>query len=318
MTTAASIDTDRATLEPFVHEAVFYRDAEEYLGQLLPFLEEGLDEREPVLVAVPSYNGELLRGGLGERAGQVRFLNMLEAGRNPGKIIPWVLHAFATEHAPRRVRIVGEPIWPGRSATAYPACVQHEALINTAFAGRDATIVCPYDAQRLEPAAIADAVQTHPVLVQNGIRRISHGYIDGAELAGDFNLPLPEPPAPVPTLTFDDRSVPRVRAFVAEVAAAAGLTGNRLADLMLAANEVAINSVTHGGGAGTVRLWATDEDVVCEVIDAGRITDPLAGRIPPAPDSERGRGLALVNYMCDLVRVHTTDGRTTTRLYVAR
>ena len=40
-------------------------------------------------------------------------------------------------HPDKHVRVIGEPIWPGRSDLEYPACVQHEALINRAFAVRD-------------------------------------------------------------------------------------------------------------------------------------------------------------------------------------
>jgi anti-sigma regulatory factor (Ser/Thr protein kinase) len=300
----------------FVHEALFYRDADEYVSQLLPFVEEGLDEKEAVLVAVPGYNRDLLRSRLGDHAGHVQFLDMQDMGRNPGKIIPWVLHAFATEHTPRRVRIVGEPIWPGRTPLAYPACVQHEALINLAFAGSEATIVCPYDAQRLEPTAIADAVRTHPILVQYGTRRPSQGYTDPVEVTESLNVALREPIGPVQSRRFDGECLAEVRAFVGAYATEAGLAEHRLADLQLAANEVAINSVTHGGGEGTVRVWSTPDDLICDITDSGHITDPLAGRIPPSPDSEGGRGLALVNFVCDLVRVHTRDGRTTTRLFM--
>ncbi|HEX9499900.1 MAG TPA: MEDS domain-containing protein, partial [Mycobacterium sp.] len=46
----------------------------------------------------------------------------------------------------------------------YPACVQHEALINMAFEGRGLTILCPYDTAHLGPRALVDARMTHPVL----------------------------------------------------------------------------------------------------------------------------------------------------------
>ena len=64
---------------------------------------------------------------------------MAEAGRNPGRILPAVLHAFADDHPRARVRIVGEPVWAGRTPVEYPACAQHEALINGSLAGRDVT-----------------------------------------------------------------------------------------------------------------------------------------------------------------------------------
>ena len=65
--------------------------------------------------------------------------------------------------------MIGEPVWPSRSEVEYPACVQHEALINRAFTGRDITVVCPYDVAQLDPDVIADARRTHPVLWQDGV-----------------------------------------------------------------------------------------------------------------------------------------------------
>ncbi|OXM59002.1 MEDS domain-containing protein, partial [Amycolatopsis vastitatis] len=93
-------------------------------------------------------------------AEHVRLLDMTAAGRNPGRIIPGVLRAFADTHAEQAVRIIGEPIWPARTDDEYPACVQHEALINHAFTGRDVTILCPYDTQNLAPEVLADAEAT--------------------------------------------------------------------------------------------------------------------------------------------------------------
>src|SRR6266545_953184 len=133
----------------FVHEALFYRSPDDYLALTVPFIQRARTAREPVLVAVPRPKIDLLAGALGGVADGVRFLDMTRAGRNPGKIIPWLLHAFLEEHAGQPVRIIGEPVWAGRSAEEYPACVQHEALINVAFAGHGVSILCPYDSAAL-------------------------------------------------------------------------------------------------------------------------------------------------------------------------
>ncbi|NUR39399.1 MAG: hypothetical protein HOV73_04880, partial [Streptomyces sp.] len=91
----------------FVHPALFYRDAREYLDGTLRFVRDGLAVGEPVAVAVPGENLRLVRDGLGGDAEGVRLLDMREVGRNPGRIIPGVLRAFADAQAPgRRVRIV--------------------------------------------------------------------------------------------------------------------------------------------------------------------------------------------------------------------
>jgi anti-sigma regulatory factor (Ser/Thr protein kinase) len=299
---------------PFVHPALFYRDDAEYLGGTVPFVRAGRAAGEPVAVAVPGRRLELLRDALGPAAREVTWLDMAEAGRNPGRIIPGVLSAFADRHGSGRVRIIGEPIWPGRTATEYPACAQHEALINLAFAGRGVSILCPYDTAGLDEVALADARATHPVLIDR----------DGEHVSGDFaphrvisayNRPLPEPAGAV-AMRFDMDALPRVREFACHWAARLGLRADAVGDMELAVSELAANSCLHGGGSGTARLWSEEGQVVCEVSDAGTITDPLAGRRPADMSPHGGRGILLVHHLADLVRVHTGPAGTAIRVYL--
>jgi anti-sigma regulatory factor (Ser/Thr protein kinase) len=264
---------------------------------------------------VPGLNVDLLDDALGGSADRVRFADMTEAGRNPGRIIPWVLHAFVEEHAGSRVRIVGEPIWAGRSAVEYPACVQHEALINMAFAGRDATILCPYDATALDSGALSDAERTHPELVGDGSPRTSPRYRPD-EVVEEYNRRLPPVPAAATSLDFDAGGLAMVREFVGRYAAEAGLGERRTVDLQLAVNELTTNAIVHGAGRGALSVWSEPGLVVAEVRDAGRAEQRLAGRVPPTPDRLGGRGLVLVNYVSDLVRVHTSPAGTTVRVYL--
>src|SRR5689334_17622797 len=123
-------DETPSTADGFVHPAYFYRGVEEYLRGTVDFIREGLANGEPVAVSVPTANLALIRAALGDAADSVHLLDMTVEGRNPGRIIPGVLRAFADAHPDTRVRIIGEPIWADRSPLEYPACVQHEALIN--------------------------------------------------------------------------------------------------------------------------------------------------------------------------------------------
>ncbi|MEU2897750.1 anti-sigma factor RsbA family regulatory protein [Streptomyces sp. NPDC001273] len=303
----------------FVHPALFYRDDQEYLDGTVPFVREGLEAGEPVAVAVPGDRLRLIRDALGADAERVRLLDMREAGRNPGRIIPGVLRAFADGRtAGPRVRIIGEPIWAGRSASEYPACVQHEALINAAFQGRTATILCPYDAARLPAHVLEDACATHPTVIAGGSRpgRDSGTYAPDTAVAR-YNEPLP-PVADAMTFPFTDDSLPDARYAATDEGRRLGLTGVALEDLALATAELTTNSVLHGGGSGVLRVWGEDGRVLCEVRDRGRLTDPLAGRRPASRDQRGGRGLLMVNLLADLVRVHTGDEGTTIRCWFSR
>ncbi|MGA5899984.1 anti-sigma factor RsbA family regulatory protein [Streptomyces venetus] len=305
--------------ESFVHPAFFYRDEQEYLGGTVPFVREALAAGEPVAVAVPGKNLELIRDALGDAAGSVRLLDMCEAGRNPGRIIPGVLRAFADAQPPgSRVRIIGEPIWAGRSDTEYAACVQHEALINASFQGNSATILCPYDVGQLPEHVLADAYATHPMVIRSGSDHAedSEAYAP-ADIVARYNEPLPPVPDAL-TFAFDSASLSHARHVAVGEGSRHGLTGVKLDDLALAMAELTTNSVIHGSGSGVLRVWTEDGYVVCEVRDAGRLVDPLAGRRPVPRDQRGGRGLLLVNLVADLVRVHTADSGTTVRCWFGR
>ncbi|WP_128376178.1 anti-sigma factor RsbA family regulatory protein [Streptomyces cavernae] len=301
--------------EPFVHPALFYRGDEEYVDGTVPFLLKGLASGESTAVAAPPDRLRLIRYALGTQADSVYFVDMTRAGRNPGRIIPSVLRAFADGRSEGRVRIIGEPVWPGRSTLEYPACVQHEALINRAFTGREVTILCPYDAVGLPARAIADAYATHPVVITGGTEVNSAAY-DVEGVLERCNEALPHPSATA-TADFTAGTLAVTRDFALQEARALGMAAGRLQDLALIVAELTTNSVVHGGGSGTLRLWAEDARLVCEVADGGRLTDPLAGRRPAAPAQIGGRGLLLVNSLSDLVRVHSGERGTTIRSYLS-
>lgn len=300
-----------------LHDALFYRNDDDYVAGIRSFVQAGLAVDEPVLIAVPGARLDLLRTVFGAST-DLRFVDMARDGRNPAWIIPGVLHAFVAEYAHTRVRIVGEPIWPGRSTVVYPRCVQHEALINIALADRPASILCPYDSARLDVDVIADAASTHRYLIRDGDRQPSAGYGHPERIVDSFNLPFPAPEPTVATLFFEASRLSAMRALVAEQAGEAGLPADRIEDLRVAANEIATNAVVHSGRPAVVRVWPDEEGVVCEITGSSVLTDRLAGRIPPSPTSDRGRGLLLVNYLCDLVQVHTDDTSTTVRLHMYR
>ncbi|MGN9807665.1 anti-sigma factor RsbA family regulatory protein [Micromonospora sp. L32] len=298
-----------------VHEGAFYRDAAELLALTVPFVGDGLTRGEPVLVAAPEDRLALIRAAVGADDDRVRYADLTVQGRNPGRIIPWVLQAFVDRHPDRRVRIVGEPVWAERTELEQPACAQHDALINVAFAERDVAILCPYDVSRLAPAVLADAYRTHPVLVDGAGRRPSPTFAPEQVVAG-HNTPLPVPAEPVAVLRYDLDTLADVRRFVTGHAQAADLHPDRVADLQIAVTELATNSIAHAGGGGVLHVWRTAEHLVCEIHDGGWLSDPLTGRLVPRHDGIGGRGLVIVQALCDLVLVHTTPAGTTVRLHL--
>ena len=111
------------------HAALFYRSQPECVAAIVAFVQAGLAAGEPTLVAVPGTKASVICDQLPAVPGEVVFTDMAGLGRNPARIIPEV-QAFLDKHPGQRVRYVGEPIWPGRSAAEICEATRHEALLN--------------------------------------------------------------------------------------------------------------------------------------------------------------------------------------------
>lgn len=296
---------------------MFYQDQTDLLKSSQRYVQEGMEAHEPVLIAQPPAQLNRLRQML-PRAREVTYVDMTIAGRNPGRILPWVVHDFILKHPGRRVRIVGEPVWPNRGKQAYAACVQHEGLLNLALRSQDAQVFCPYDISGLPPRAIDESHLTHPfVQYGTGPVRPNDEYTSSA-LAAALDQPLEPPPPGAAGTAFSWSDLRLLRDQVETRTASAGLTPNQVAAAKLAVTEAASNAVRHGGGHGILHLWQEAEYLVFDVHSRLPLGDPLAGRLQPSPDSADGRGLALINHVCDLVRLHGSPRLgTTIRMWLA-
>jgi anti-sigma regulatory factor (Ser/Thr protein kinase) len=111
-------------------------------------------------------------------------------------------------------------------------------------------------------------------------------------------------------IPFGAEDLCELRELVASWASGHRLQPARVAELVLAVNELASNSVRYGGGRGTLRMWREDDLLLCEVHDRGRLADPCAGRLRPRPDGHSGRGLWIVNQVCDVVQMRSSEAGT--------
>jgi anti-sigma regulatory factor (Ser/Thr protein kinase) len=110
---------------------------------------------------------------------------------------------------------------------------------------------------------------------------------------------------PILDQAFDVGSLYALRSAVAAHATQAGLAPGRAHDLVIAVHELAANAVRHGAGHGRLRVWKTDQALLCEVSDDG--VPQVAGddgHQPSAQDAaqwraEPGHGLSLVRQVAD-------------------
>ena len=295
--------------------ALFYEDEADFRARILDFARVGLARGEPTLIAVPGGEARLPDGLTDAVAQGLWCRDMADMGRNPARIIP-ELRAFIDRHPGQYVRFVGEPIWPGRSPAEICEATRHEALINLAFGRRRLTILCPYDCARLEPSTIAGARHTHPELLADGRPATFAGNGAPSQVPADCDRPMPPPPVSAESLRYSGDLGP-VRRVVEGHARRAGLAAALVGDLVLAASEIAANTLGHARSEGMLHVWHDEQEVLCQLHDAGWITDPLVGRVRRSPES-RGHGLFLVNQVCDLVELRTGQAGTTVRIHMGR
>lgn len=304
----------------FNHLAVLYDGDAEFTAATLPFVREGIARDEPVMVLGDPDRCEQIAAALnGASPGAVEFVDAGGLGVNPARLLPaW--RDFVDRHAGRPVRGVGEPPGVARNADALVECDRHESLLNLAFSDSGGfSLLCPYDISSLPTEALDRARRTHPSLVENGHPTPSPLYRPPEVSAGPFAGYLrPMPDDAVLTEVTSARDLGRVRSLVTRYARDADLPRSRAGDLALAANELAANSIHHGGGKGMLAIWEDNGAVLCEVRDSGWITEPLTGRLRPPPVALRGRGLWLVNHLCDLVQIRSGATGTTVRVRIER
>ena len=309
-------DLTRATSE-FRHEALFYASEEELLAGTGAFVRDGLESDEPVLVMLSSPKIEALRSELGAAAERVQFTDIATIGGNPARIIP-ALRAFLAEHSGRcrGLRAICELVLSKLSAVELVECQRHESLINAALADSPGfRLLCLYDTGALDEDVLDEARRSHPFLTSNGTQGESTDYRALDEASAWFAEPLPQPPTQRESWVFQAVTLAALRRLLLRRAELAGCSSEGAEDLVMAVNEVATNSVVHGGGGGILRMWSEGDALVCEVGDRGFIDDPLIGQEPPEPSRGDRCGLWLANQLCDLVQVRSSAGGSTVRLY---
>jgi anti-sigma regulatory factor (Ser/Thr protein kinase) len=302
------------------HRLLAARSADDQDEVLAVEAAEGLHDGQAVLAALDPAAGERLRHHLGDRRADVVFVDHRELYTFPA----WALARLRREIEERtadgtRLRLLAGPRWWDRPAEEWEGWVSAEAVVNAAFASASVDLLCSYEESTAPPEVVEAAWHTHPEVVVDGRARHNERYTDPALYCTRHReRPLPPLPAPVEEHPFAGATLSSLRRVVAAWATGAGLPDRRVPELVLAVNEVATNSLRHGGGQGTLRLAATPVELLVEVQDAGVITPPFAGLLPPPRGGDGGHGLWLVHQLVELVQIRSGPAGSVVRLHVRR
>lgn len=299
-----------------LHEGVPFSSPAGLAEQLAPRLRSAVEAEGPVVAVLDPAERDALRAALGDVAGHVEFLAPADVYRLP---------AFTV--AVRWARLSRQTV-PGGYATVVAQHVTDladggpgywarlDAALDVALPGLPVGVLCPF------PDDVDERVlrgSTHRTLLSAGHSVPGLGYRMPVDVVAEF--PPPPPPElgrPVETREFALDGLGGLRRAVAEVSTDAGLPTERVADFVLAVNEIASNSVEHGPGSGTLRLWrlgtGPGSHVVAEVRDGGSMQVPFPGLVAPPPSGARGRGLWLASELSDVLQVWSDGSGTVIRV----
>ncbi|HET7465421.1 MAG TPA: anti-sigma factor RsbA family regulatory protein [Candidatus Dormibacteraeota bacterium] len=306
------------SVQAFRHEALLYSGWEEFILGTLPFIRNGLNAHEAILVVVSAEKRAVLRTALDRDADRVLFADMAQVGSNPALIIPaW--QAFVRKHGSTAagLRGIGEPIWKGRPDDELAECQRHESLLNVAFAGgRPWRLLCPYDMAQLDEAVITEARKSHEFVNEAGTSAPSETFRGVEACREPFSQPLPEPDHRFDEFVFSESDLASVRDMALRQAHAARMPEPRARDLVAALNEIATNALMHGAGRCGLRIWRDQGKLICEVRNSGSFDHPLADRQEPGPEASSPRGLWLANQLCDMVQIRALSDGTAVRVHM--
>jgi anti-sigma regulatory factor (Ser/Thr protein kinase) len=251
---------------------------------LLPALRAGLDAGSPVVLACSPGLGAGLRAGLGTALGEgaVHVVDPEQlGGRAPDALAGYTALLDRFTLGGTRLQLVTDS--SGVATAGVPAWLQTEALLNHVLADRDLDHFCVLDPHQLG-ADHATALSCHPAVLSDGAFAGNSAWREPADvLRSLWTDPGPDPvESTPPTLHVADvGSVRDLRRALTASLAAGPLDPDEAEDLVLAIDEVVVNAAEHGVPPVDVRLWVTEQRVLCAVADRGPgFEEPLAGYGP--------------------------------------
>jgi transcriptional regulator with XRE-family HTH domain len=146
------------------HRALIYDSDQTFVTLVAQFLEEGAERGEALLVVTSRAKIARLRRNLGPTAKSIQFTDSADWYTTAGEALDRA-REFVNERleggAPW-VRMVGEPVWEGRSKAEIDRWKRYESLINLVFPASAVSILCPYDSRTLDSKIVESSHVTHP------------------------------------------------------------------------------------------------------------------------------------------------------------
>ncbi len=299
----------------FYHETAFYGSDDDFLTIAVPFVEGGLRDGQPTLVACAEKNTALLRAALGHDEA-ITYLPGADQYSRPAEAIVSYRDLFGTlaKAGATRIRTVGDVPHPGLGVP-WDWWRRYENAVNQAFAEFPLWGLCPYDTRITPSEVLADVARTHEY-----IATVPGEHLPSPEFG--TGLPLGRPVPDVlerasPLVSLVDPTPAAVREAVSAAITGTRLTEDNAHDVVYAASEIVTNGLSHGVPPVRFRLWADGSRVVVAVTDDGPgPVDPTAGLMPTKATRSAGLGLWILHRTCDYVSMGRDEEGFTVRVSV--
>lgn len=299
----------------FHHETAFYDSDDDFLAIAVPFVEGGLREGQPTLVACAQKNTALLRDALG-RDDAVTYLQGADQYARPADAIASYRDIYG-KHAQQgatRIRTVGDVPHPG-FGVPWDWWGRYENAANQAFAEFPLWGLCPYDTRITPPEVLADVETVHEYIATASGEHLPN---PGFGTADRLSKPVPDAlERGAPLVSLVDPTPAAVREAVGAAISGVRLTEDNSHDVVYAASEIVTNGLSHGAAPVRFRLWADDSRVVVTATDQGSgPSDPMAGLMPTTATRSAGLGLWILHRTCDYVSMGCDEDGFTVRVSV--
>ncbi|WP_155373593.1 anti-sigma factor RsbA family regulatory protein [Catellatospora vulcania] len=298
------------------HDALQYHDDDQLLDAVVPYLREGAEAGDSVVLICRPDNAARLRDALdGHRIAELAYGDVY-GGTIAALTAYRELVAREQQRGSSRVRVVTEIDFGSRPSGQWE-WARFDAALGHALADYPVWNLCLYDRRRVPADILRAGESSHSHLLAEGGRVPSARYTDPVTLLGEAGMRWRDPleDAPPRLDVAGPHDLAALRAAVEQTLLGDGMSAYAVQGFVLAVSEVATNAILHGAAPVRVRLWSDGRRALCSVSDGGRCFSAYSGYVPTdRVVGAGGMGLWLARQMTDDLTIDAADGGCVVRL----
>jgi hypothetical protein len=196
-----SVTLAGSALKRRCHACAFFHDREEEYRLLLPFVQEGFEQRDKIFQIVDArHRDERLRriGAAGidvagaEGSGQLEVRSWENAHLREGCFDQYAMLALVEDVLGKGkeqfglTRFWANMEWSLEDFPGVDDIVEYESRLNDVTSRFDDVVVCTYDLNRFSATVVMDILRTHPQVIVGGILQENPFYLPPEQFLGEL------------------------------------------------------------------------------------------------------------------------------------